>query len=796
MTLSRQKKLQLIRGISNENFFRKEVLIPLFRNMDKFVQVLDNHGANEKGTDIILVEKAVFGGYQYTSVVVKCLPINNATSPKKDRETAANISQQTALAINSGHYCNLTNQQVDFHTVMIVTNQTISNTARESLINGAKMFRFIDIRFQQGEDLLDLIDAHLQEFYFYQSGVHARVATALQRKCESLNDLQNLPQFTVEERALIDVFVQPRLQRIESRYIEGKRRNQVVVKTSDQVILQNNRVLIIGEAGAGKSIILRETVLNLLSENTRDTKTKLPILVKAYDLAKSSSIKFIDTLNNVVNRYYSLDDFDFESIRKDVEITLLIDGLDEIVDLSQRESVKEKIATFGNENPNIKIIITSRRTQDITGLNSMSSYQHWEILTFNFVQVREFLKKWFSNREDSNHRFLVALEDHKLLSRLPSTPLVLTLLAILFDSDDYREIPANLAELYQMFLDLLLGKWNLDRRVETMYNANIREYLATEVAVHMHKDKIISISSHRFIEIIVNAARQRGIDVNPSVLLNDFTEQTALMVFNDKKELEFRHLSFQEFLVAIEIFKHTTEEKVEFLIQHFEESWWTKVLYFYCGLRQDTPEILNSIINRLPELEIPERMNSIFELGYLIQAAYLTPIQVRMNSVEVSIRQFHNCINSIKELSINNQKLPEGMVYSTFVFLLSMHFTSRMMQKFYLGAFDKLKINEVSDAETSFLMLALATFLAHNNYYQSFAEVDKFLKYDNRQLFTLKLMGDFLEENLSREEKRSAHYKEFRKTVNKIRRWFKDRPEIIKNLMTSASEKSLENSST
>jgi hypothetical protein len=782
MTLSDSRKLELIQSVNNENFLRKEVLIPLFRNMGKFVQVLDNHGPNEKGTDIVLVEDANFGGYRYTSVILKAVPINNSTTSAKDRETAANVISQIQLAISSGYHCNIQGRKVQFQSILVVTNQTISNTARESLLDG-RLFMLNDIRTLQGDNLLELIDKHLPNFYYYQSGSHARVAEALQAKCTQLSDMQNLPQFSVEERALIDVFVKPQLQHLESRRVEGSKKNKMINKTPDEIYTKSDRVLIIGDAGSGKSIILREAVLTLLAENTRDQKPNLPIMVKAHELAKSTQSSFVDAINEVTRRFYNLADFDFNLASQDANISLLIDGLDEIVDLAQRETLKSKITDFGNINKEIKIILTSRRTQDLNDLGKMTDYDRWEILPFNFGQVREFLSKWFSNREESSNRLLAALEDHQLLAKLPNTPLVLTLLAILFDSDDYREIPANLAELYTMFLDLLLGKWNLDRRVETMYTANIREYLAMLIAVDMHHNEVISISRDRFISIIRTAEIQRGIPLDVDVLLNDFTEQTALLVFNDKDDLEFRHLSFQEFLVALSIYKHSEKDEVDFLVQRFEESWWVKVLYFYCGLKQDTPDILTSIVSKLSGLETPQRVTGVFELGYLIQAAYLTPITIRINSVEAALRTFYECLISIQEVSINETKLPEGIVYFAFVSWLSMQYASRMLHPFYKELFDELKSESKITNESSFVLLALAFFMAQNNDFAALAEVRKIVKKDPKQLLTVGFAGNMFLDNISSSDKKAADVKQLKASVNEVKKWFRSHPDISKQLL-------------
>src|SRR5258708_4287513 len=101
MLLDKHAKTQIVNSLTIEKDLRENLLVPLYRNMG-FSQVDLTHGANEKGTDIVLTGKSEFGDYTYTSVIVKSTPINNATSGKN---TAANLIQQITLAINSGYDC-------------------------------------------------------------------------------------------------------------------------------------------------------------------------------------------------------------------------------------------------------------------------------------------------------------------------------------------------------------------------------------------------------------------------------------------------------------------------------------------------------------------------------------------------------------------------------------------------------------------------------------------------------------------------------------------------------------------
>jgi len=657
------------------------------------------------------------------------------------------------------------------------------------------IFPFVAIPPEQLRDLVDLIDKYLPNFYFYQSGISARIAAALQQKCEQLTDLQNIPQFSVKERALIDVFVKPNLRRMQSRWVDGQRKNEIIIQTADQVIPVENRILIVGEAGSGKSVILRESVLNLLSQNTRDDAPKLPLLLKAHDLAKVKANNLEKAVDIVVQRYYGLPDFELAAIGKDARITLLIDGLDEIFNLQQRERFRTQIIEFGIERPDIKMVVTTRRTDDITDLASLPSYERWEIQPFNFSQIKEFVLRWFVDRLDSSTRLLNALLDHNLLSRLPNTPLVLTLLAVLYDSDDYREIPANLSELYSMFLDLLLGKWNLDRRVETMHNAAIREYLAMEIALEMHDTSQLSISNQKFTSVITRVATERGITLDIDALMTDFTEQTALLVINDKNEFEFRHLSFQEFLVGLAVYRRNDNSRIDYLINHFEDSWWTKVLYFYCGLRQDAPHVLTRIVERYPDMDMQKQILSMMEFGYLVQAAYLTPIDVRIEAVHSTLKQFYNNMSSVIELKINEQKLPTGFIYFAFVNVLATQFASRWLQPYYRNLFDNLATQENKDAEATFVMLALAMFMAENDDFNALTEVYKFIKNEPKQLLTLSIMGQLILNELEPNAKQRQDVKALRSTVNKVNKWFRTHSSITRNLLDTTNPALADNNS-
>jgi hypothetical protein len=242
---TRQRKLELLRSVDDEDYLRKEVLIPIYNNMGQFEDVIDHHGATERGTDIVLIRRTPFGDPTYTSVIVKSKSINFATS---GTNTASNLMQQITMAINSGYDCAIQRRNVRFNEIVIVTNKAISNQAREVLNKHADSQNYQVLHFQTDAELVDLIDKHLPDFYFYVSSQHSRLAAALKRKCDKLNELQNIPGMNVEVRNLIDVFVQPKLKHTSSQLVEGQTKTKSIIKTPRTILSGHSRILIMGRS--------------------------------------------------------------------------------------------------------------------------------------------------------------------------------------------------------------------------------------------------------------------------------------------------------------------------------------------------------------------------------------------------------------------------------------------------------------------------------------------------------------------------------------------------------------------
>jgi predicted NACHT family NTPase len=155
-------------------------------------------------------------------------------------------------------------------------------------------------------------------------------------------------------------------------------------------------------------MILREAVLSTLAKNNRDSMPVIPILVKANILAKCIADSFERTIDSAIREDYGLGDFSIEGLSS-AELSLYIDGLDEIVDTEARSRLIELLLLYERQHPEVQIVLTSRFIKDVSVPGQLPSFQRWMILPFNLIQITNFIDKWFTD-SDAGHRLLAALK--------------------------------------------------------------------------------------------------------------------------------------------------------------------------------------------------------------------------------------------------------------------------------------------------------------------------------------------------------------------------------------------------
>lgn len=721
----------MVRGVTTEEFLRVEVLIPIFQEAGEYVDVIDTHGPDERGKDIVLVRAdPTFGDYEYTAVIVKCGDITAATTDRgKRRIRVSEVAHQVVATLNSGYDCIHQNKHVSFTRVIVITNGKITQSAQQELIKLAAQHNFHNLLFKKDVDLVKLIDTYLPSFFQFRSGVLSTYMDALKEKCATLEELRRISHYKGEVRKVIDVFITPVLRRIRT----SSTKYRPIFDTLDRIIHQHHNVVIQGGPGAGKSTLVRAQVEKLIDSNHPGRNLRLPIMSRAVTLSKLKG-SLVDRLQADITNSLAVANFGLTTYLDDpgIEAFVFIDGLDEIVDEEQRLEFCKLVEEFSNAYRRHRVVLTTRESINLDTLQ-LSTFRRWELLPFDRRQVERFVRQWFSHVDGGKDaELLAALHDHDLLNKLPSTPLVLTLLAILFESDSPAELPANLSELYRMFVDLLVGKWNLDRTADTLFHANHKEFVLAEVAHHLHTRRQYAITSQELDRLIRESWRSLGLTSDWVEFRRELLEQTGLLVQNERGEIEFRHLSFQEYLVAQRLLMTGEwDGSKEEVIRHLQDDWWIPVIYYYVGIKRQASALLQNLSKATRNFAPLTALRAAIKFGYFIQSSYLTPASVRIECVKDQLQVFASEVETLLREVQDGQlssDVPPLVAVLGFLFTWHMHYQSRYLTAVYQQAFDELKKENDGTLAMGISLLALATILANVGSYDEMNEMLEIVK--------------------------------------------------------------------
>jgi len=758
MKLTNEQKIAFLNSITNEMFLIDEVLIPMFNNMNKF-KVIKTHGQNEKGKDIVLIKEDDFHQNIYTGIIVKNEPITNASSKNKDKEIVPIVSNQITMCINNGFDSIEENKNVSFNNIIILTSKSISNSAREAFIKIAESYKFTKLIFWEAHELIENIDNYLPDIYLVSHGTLAKYFHLLKEKCENLNELKKLTIYKGEDKKLSDIYVELKIFKKQEKISNGRTMTVYANTTLGELINKKGKYLITGSAGAGKSTLLRSEIYKMIIDYETKKNESIPVFIRIKDIVN----KYLDPKNyelsiiKYLSAEYSLSEDELKSIVFSKErLVFLFDGFDEL-------STDEEKGNFFNilkiieENPQNNIIITSRKTKVFN--DRFLEYSKWEVSDFSIKQITDFFQKWF---KDKNEQLIKDLKDHNLLEKLPNTPLVMTLIAILFESDENVEIPANLTELYKMFVELLVGKWNLDRRIDTFYKANDKETFLTELALFLHFSNKISCTESELIHLFDETSKKLGRKFDNYRLLDALIKDTNLLIQNEKQEYEYRHLSFQEYFVGTYL---TIKNDISQILDIFPHPWWDQVLYFYCGTRKVNDDVLPKVFDKILTCSDRDKILGLYEMGYLIQASYKTDAKVRGELISKSLMIYSEIIpNFIKDRPDELRKFPDIIYYLSFMEAFKMHFNSRYLKEIFFSVYNEIKEKKVDSFEKALALFLLTVIISSNGNIEVLSDCDTIFK----EYPQILLMEDFLLRCELFEEIKDKEQKELIKKHSKL----------------------------
>lgn len=341
-----------------------------------------------------------------------------------------------------------------------------------------------------------------------------------------------------------------------------------------EAVCRYNKLMVLGKPGAGKTTFLKYLAMQCIEGNFLPDHVPIFITLRYFAEADGQPGLF-DYLDRLIPN--------LPTIVQAGRALILLDGLDEVRE-EDTDRILRQIRDFSDHFFTNQFVITCRiAAKDYT----FERFTEVEVADFDKEQIATFANNWFRAKNDSvkGDRFLQKLEENEPIQELASSPLLLTLLCLMFGES--ADFPSNRAELYKEGLDVLLKKWDAKRNIErdqVYKNLSLKrkEDLLSQIALttfeqkdYFFKQKAVEGYIADFIRNLPDATNDLEIlQLDSEAILKSVEAQHGLLVERAKGIYSFSHLTFQEYFAAREINSTSSYNK---LVKHITKKQWREI---------------------------------------------------------------------------------------------------------------------------------------------------------------------------------------------------------------------------
>ena len=325
------------------------------------------------------------------------------------------------------------------------------------------------------------------------------------------------------------------------------------------------------------------------------------------------------------------------------KLLLFVDGLDEIASFEDRVTIINRLKEE-NKTSKSKVVLGTRVVTNPKLLTALSDYKAYSISPMRKSQIRTFFGKWFRGNSDKAAKLIAALEDKGIFDRLPRSPMTMTLLAIIYDSKE--DIPSTLTELYEMFMDLLAGKWDKNRNISSPFDSSIKLAFLNRLAWMLQNERLETVSQDRCIELANSFFKNNATldNIDSKKFIQSIIDRSHIITPTGHNQLRFSHMTFQEYFCAKYLFENSVTNKQ--IIDWYGDDWWREVLFFIAGLKKDITTLVKELL--VADYDDQETLAAkLLSLGSMLQSGYLTSSKQKNSAVELAAGLFYCCYDDI-----------------------------------------------------------------------------------------------------------------------------------------------------
>lgn len=395
---------------------------------------------------------------------------------------------------------------------------------------------------------------------------------------------------------------------------------------------------VIGAPGCGKSTLVQHIALTLAENQQHQYRVPalIPLLLFLRDHIKPI-VEGKVTLETLAQNHFSNNTHYPELqpppnwFRKELKkgrMMVLLDGLDEVSNVNEREKVAAWVDAQIENYPKCYFILTARpqgyRDAPLQRANVL------KVQPLNPTQVSRFIQNWHlatkivtTGKNDRGVRqdakrdaqdLLQRLWERSTLNDLTVNPLLLTMITVVHDYNASAVLPMKRVKLYEEISNVFLEYWQAEKQnrnewleEQELIKPNIMksQYLSAAqkrkvlepLAAYMMQnrkrgdnDNRLTLNEKKVLEIIKPYLVAEGIDdtgVQHLAFLKDLNDNCGIFTEVEVKEWGFMHRTFQEYLCATYWCNHPEKVPTNW-DQLVENVWWQETILFYAAQTEAT----------------------------------------------------------------------------------------------------------------------------------------------------------------------------------------------------------------
>ena len=453
--------------------------------------------------------------------------------------------------------------------------------------------------------------------------------------------------------ALPSTFVDPKLKVVHttgSKSSKGFKKSKSI--TFNRFLKDTGNAAVFGDIGSGKSTFLRKILTATIAYNTEQLRDyPIPVFLsfrqidltaaKPLDLAKEDVIQtaMLSELNSINGPTAHTD---IEDKLEAGCFTVLIDGLDELDDQQSYHTAMGVVQGFAMRYKKCRIIITSRL--ELMNQNSLfRGFKRYRLEEFTARQIRQLATGLFGRNTAESKKLVRLIERPAAHYTIPHTPLALTIVAILFQNGR-RDLPSNLTELMQKYIELALGRWDKTKNIESQIEWTYKEQVLKKLSWMMLNEHRLAVAQYELEQFVANYNHEYAAPFVSSLLINELTDRSGLFLKNADGLIEFKHRSFQDYFAGLEL--NSQRDPASHVVEKFGSPLWSRAVFFACGLQPENEAYLEGVVAKKPSDDL-DPLHFAFQLGFIAQAAVHVRRDIKLRAVVRTLHAFVLAWNSL-----------------------------------------------------------------------------------------------------------------------------------------------------